>query len=763
MYVDGLQAGSGLFSLGSDTEADLVFGSGEKGGGSVNSFNGALDDVRIYDHALSENEIAALISPEQWLVPNVVGISLAEATTAITAAGLAVGTVNYEHSDTILDGYVSSQNPPAETSVDEGSNVDLTISLGPVEPEPVVDINGFTYQGRLLESNVVANDVFDFQFKLFDDPNIILGNQLTSTIDVNDLDVIDGYFTVELDFGSDPIIFDGNDRWLEVSVRPGDSTGSFTALSPRQEITPTPYAVYAERAGSGEGGLQGPQGPKGDKGDQGDLGPMGPQGPQGEQGPGGGDPGPEGPQGEQGPPGEKGEKGDKGDKGDQGDPGLPGTGDSLWTLSGSNIYYNDGNVGIGMSSPDEKLTVSGTIKSIASASDGHAIFGYSTGTFGLGVYGTNNSGNFGYLGSSSYGVYGKAEAGDDWAGYFEGNGYFSGNVGIGTSSPDEKLTVSGTIKSTTSASDGRAIYGYATDSSGKGVFGEHEGTLNYGYLGSEYYAVYGEVATDYGVGVYGKNSTNGTYAYLGSKGAGVYARNSESGSQASLANSNYGVYGQVGSNGIGVHGRNSQSGNHGWLGSSNYGVYGQVVDQTSDNWAGYFEGNGYFSGNVGIGVTSPEENLHVSGKIRTDGISPTTGGLTVKVYQNTLYYQASSASYKKDIQDLRDDFYKILQANPKSFTCKTSGLREIGFIAEEFDRLGLGNLVIYKDGQPESLKYDLVSLYLLEVMKDQVEGKEDQAERIEELEAKNRSLERRLDAVERAMGQHKLTVAKEVR
>ena len=103
---------------------------------------------------------------------------------------------------------------------------------------------GFTYQGRLIDSNSVADGLYDFEFELYDAPSD--GNQQGSTIDVNDLDVIDGYFTVELDFGSDA--FDGDARWLEIGVRPGSSTGSFDTLSPRTELTPTPYAIYAEKA-----------------------------------------------------------------------------------------------------------------------------------------------------------------------------------------------------------------------------------------------------------------------------------------------------------------------------------------------------------------------------------------------------------------------------------------------------------------------------------------------------------------------------------
>lgn len=60
---------------------------------------------------------------------------------------------------------------------------------------------------------------------------------------VNDLVLSNGLFTVTLDFGA--AAFPGNDRWLDIAVRPGTSSGAYTALTPRQPITSTPYALRA--------------------------------------------------------------------------------------------------------------------------------------------------------------------------------------------------------------------------------------------------------------------------------------------------------------------------------------------------------------------------------------------------------------------------------------------------------------------------------------------------------------------------------------
>jgi beta-lactam-binding protein with PASTA domain len=66
------------------------------------------------------------------LVPNIVGMTRADANSAITARGLVVGTTAGEYSCAAAAGHVSSQNPAAETAVACGSTVTYNHSLGQV-------------------------------------------------------------------------------------------------------------------------------------------------------------------------------------------------------------------------------------------------------------------------------------------------------------------------------------------------------------------------------------------------------------------------------------------------------------------------------------------------------------------------------------------------------------------------------------------------------------------------------------------------------
>ena len=103
---------------------------------------------------------------------------------------------------------------------------------------------GFTYQGRLDEGGNPANGAFDLRFVLFDAD--VGGVQVGGIVALEDVAVANGLFTARLDFGDGA--FRGDARWLEVAVRPGASVDAHTVMSPRQPLTPTPYAIFAASA-----------------------------------------------------------------------------------------------------------------------------------------------------------------------------------------------------------------------------------------------------------------------------------------------------------------------------------------------------------------------------------------------------------------------------------------------------------------------------------------------------------------------------------
>ncbi|MBS1791694.1 MAG: hypothetical protein JST85_28550 [Acidobacteria bacterium] len=102
----------------------------------------------------------------------------------------------------------------------------------------------FTYQGYLTDGSNPATGVYDLQFRLLD--ALGGGNQVGSTLVRDDVAVNNGIFSVTLDFGA--TAFPGANRWLEIGVRPGASTGTFSLLNPRQPITSTPYSIQSLNA-----------------------------------------------------------------------------------------------------------------------------------------------------------------------------------------------------------------------------------------------------------------------------------------------------------------------------------------------------------------------------------------------------------------------------------------------------------------------------------------------------------------------------------
>lgn len=316
----------------------------------------------------------------------------------------------------------------------------------------------FTYQGRLIDSNTVAGGLYDFQFELYSDPCLSFAvYKVGDTIKRDEVEIIDGYFTVELDFGTWGI-FTGDARWLQIGVRPGEMSdpAAYTILSPRQEVTPTPYALYA----ASSPGIPVPLVLSGSSPDPIISGANSGAG--------------------SGIYGEASNSGDITNYGGHfkaaGKYGRAVCAEATGE-SGRGVYgETSGKYGIG---------VQGT----ASGENSFGVYGFTPGSFGKGVYGNasktgdveNYGGYFVAAGEEGRGVYGEAtDTGDvhkvvqNYGGYFIARGVFSQGV-----------------HGETTGIMGVGVYGGAVGTNSSGVYGEHRTSGNYGYFGSSKYGVYG--------------------------------------------------------------------------------------------------------------------------------------------------------------------------------------------------------------------------------------------------------------------------------
>jgi len=262
-----------------------------------------------------------------------------------------------------------------------------------------------------------------------------------------------------------------------------------------------------------------------------------------------------------------------------------GGGDSPWEVSGSDIYYTAGNVGVGEIEPSEKLDVWGTVRMNGFQLTSSPVAGY--------VLTSDSSGR---------GTWQPAGSGSSlWTTDAEGIHYQSGHVGIGVpSEATAHLTVESggpeTIRAlnTHPSTQAFALYAQADSTLARTVFGYALATSG------QTVGVFGKARSPEGYGVFGDaTSTTGTAK-------GVFGRSDSA--------NGYGGYFEAN-------------------GSQGHGVYAQAASATS-GWAGYFVGRGYFSSNVGIGTALPGSPLTVAGTVESlsggfkfpDGTIQTTAG-----------------------------------------------------------------------------------------------------------------------------------------
>lgn len=599
----------------------------------------------------------------------------------------------------------------------------------------------FTYQGRLTASSVPQNGSYDLTFSLYD--AALGGNALGTPVSTSAVSVINGVFTVVLDFGGG--VFDGRPLWLEIGVRPAN-IGNFNTLSPRQALTASPYAFFAAS----------PQGPAGTPGSVWREGLGVPSNLTGIDG----DFYLDGATGNvyQRASGSYNVlcniKGQNGTNGTNGAPGAPG---SVWregsgapanTLGVNGDFYLNGATG------DVYLRASGTYSPVANIKgpagpSGVAIPFHGTGSTNIPLFEVDNSssgnGVSGMTGTG-YGVFGQANNTGGWGGLFRYGSDGNNSVYLGANGSAGvfygPVSISG-------ASNGTLLEANNSGSGGLGVAvrGDSPGCGAYGELG---------------VGVFSVDTTT-CYGVYGNGGAGGYAGQFDgsvniNGALSASASSGTAVYGYS-SSGPGVYGYSSSG--DGVYGSSSSGYAGdfagkvRALGTTTGDWNAAlvrFENQNSSSG------SSPALRVVASGDAPYGALSVSTQGtgliaqfgnannFVARLDANGNWYAVtmnptSDRNLKENLHDISpaEVLEKVAQLHISRWNFKSeAATQHIGPMAQDFySAFGLGS----DDKHIATVDADGVALASIQALNQKIEQKDSEIQ----------TLKQRLDAMERLL------------
>ncbi len=356
-------------------------------------------------------------------------------------------------------------------------------------------------------------------------------------------------------------------------------------------------------------------------------------------------------------------------------------GGGFWLANGNDIYYNSGNVGIGTTTPTQKLTVAGNIGIQAGA---NAFIG-TLDNYALSLK-TNNQDRI-YITND-------------------------GKVGIGTSTPNNLLQVYDLINFTNPYTES-VFVGYQA---GKNTYA---GWANSAF---GYSALYNNT-TGYENSAFGYSALSSNTTGYGNVAMGYQAGKYLSNGSSPLSSPTYGVY--IGYNAKGysanetnaiVIGYNAVS-----AGSNSVVIGNDSITKT------------ILKGNVGIGTTDPG-----SYKLYVSGTAYSTGG-----------WQSSDLRYKKNILGITDPLNTISQLKGVSFEWKTDEYpqkgfpegRHFGLIAQEVEKVLPEVVKVGPDGE-KSINYSELIPFLIESIK-QLKSE------VKQLKSENEILKSRIEQLEK--------------
>jgi|GEM_PF-2904869 len=344
---------------------------------------------------------------------------------------------------------------------------------------------------------------------------------------------------------------------------------------------------------------------------------------------------------------------------------------------GDVVTINDGNVGIGTTSPLASLDVAGNARISGDI--------YISGSNRWRIHSPDDGRTTLYIapGGSTGWNWGAQTLFDN-----NGNVYFSGNVGIGTTNPTVKLDVKGNLYVDPNSLGGASTISLAVGDTDTGLNSAGDGALD---LYSNNVNTMSVRPGNVGIG------TTNPVVRLDVRGALSVSSADPRASEDFIALQPVGTFGYISFKNLRFY----------------EGGYGDVVTIND--------------GNVGIGTITPGGyKLYVNGYVYALG-----------------YQYASDIRLKKEIKELNGTLEKVMNLHPISFIwnekSENSGKKDIGIAGQEIEKYFPE--LVFKNNGYISVDYSKLSVVAISAIREQQKIIEEQAQKIKVLEEKVKELE----------------------
>ena len=392
--------------------------------------------------------------------------------------------------------------------------------------------------------------------------------------------------------------------------------------------------------------------------------------------------------------------------------------DSFWTTSSSNIYRATGNVGVGTSTINYPLVVSGSqgtwpnrsTAQLTSSADNTGIMLTNTASGGRSYMLESDGGGTGF-GQGTFNIVDVSSGG-----YSRFTIRANGNVGIGTTNPNATLEVNGSGSFNGSISGQNSNFYSLSSNNGwntngfvvvdAGTTGSSNPTMqwrrnsssqmiltNAGNLGIGTTSPGATVDVNGNISGTSGSSSLPTFSFATSRNTGMYLNASgdigftRSGiNSAQLGSSSFSIYLPIRI----TNGSTASAPAFSFSGASDSGMFNPSAGVVAFSTGGVERSRIDTNGNLGIGNLSPSEKLDVVGNVKIDSANSLYFGSTA-ICTISGCVNSSDARLKEKIEELQNPLEKILKLQGVSYYFINKKIygdsRQVGLIAQEVEKI----------------------------------------------------------------------------